>query len=140
MKVLGFGLLTVSCMKGKYRTASVEHFFRKYGAGIDRSWCTFDAKKFVRRLHSRAVGIDERLRHLALRINITTAAIMAPPSTFYDVLKIGRHAQKAEIKEAYRKLALHCHPDKALGNSKATGEFQKVLYHHHHLIYARNFL
>ena len=51
---------------------------------------------------------------------------MAPLRTFYDVLKVGRQAQKAEIKEAYRKLALQRHPDKDLGNPHATAKFQEV--------------
>lgn len=53
---------------------------------------------------------------------------MASSRTFYDILKVGRHAQKGEIKEAYRKLALRRHPDKDLYNPHATAEFQEVLF------------
>lgn len=53
---------------------------------------------------------------------------MASSKTFYDVLRIGRHAQKGEIKEKYRKLALRHHPDKDLGNPHATAEFQEVSF------------
>lgn len=53
---------------------------------------------------------------------------MAPSRTLYDVLKIGRQTQKAEVKEAYRKLALLHHPDKDLGNPHATAKFQEVSF------------
>lgn len=58
----------------------------------------------------------------------STATIMASSRTFYDVLRVGPHAQKGEIKENYRKLALRHHPDKDLGNPHATAEFQEVSF------------
>ncbi len=51
---------------------------------------------------------------------------MAPSKTLYDILRVGRNTQKAEIKEAYRRLALQHHPDKDLDNPHATAKFQEV--------------
>ncbi|KAL2036788.1 hypothetical protein N7G274_010512 [Stereocaulon virgatum] len=53
---------------------------------------------------------------------------MAPPAakTFYDVLEVERHAQKPEIKLAYKKLALQRHPDKNHGAHSAVADFQEL--------------
>lgn len=39
--------------------------------------------------------------------------------TFYDVLEVGRQADSAEIKLAYRRLARELHPDRTLGEPEA---------------------
>ena len=59
---------------------------------------------------------------------------MASSRTFYDVLRVGSDAQKGEIKENYRKLALRHHPDKDLGNPHATAEFQEVSFTISHVL------
>ena len=46
--------------------------------------------------------------------------------THYEILGIKQQAQLKEIKEAYRKLALKCHPDKDPHNPRAVATFQKV--------------
>ena len=46
----------------------------------------------------------------------------------YTVLGVGKHATTAEIKSAYRKIVLKCHPDKVKDESKASAQekFHKV--------------
>ena len=46
--------------------------------------------------------------------------------TNYEILGITQQAQLKEIREAYRKLALKCHPDKDPHNPRAVATFQKV--------------
>ena len=46
--------------------------------------------------------------------------------TYYDVLGTHRHASSDEIKNAYKKMALRCHPDKNPGNVRAVARFQEV--------------
>lgn len=48
------------------------------------------------------------------------------PRTHYEILGVTPQAQGAEIKEAYRKRALQCHPDKNLGDGGAVVLFQEV--------------
>lgn len=45
---------------------------------------------------------------------------------FYSVLGVTREATPEEIKKAYRKRALECHPDRNPDNPKAAEEFKKV--------------
>lgn len=45
---------------------------------------------------------------------------------FYATLGVARTATPEEIKKAYRKKALECHPDRNQGNPKAEAEFKKV--------------
>uniref|UniRef100_A0A1B0FJ79 J domain-containing protein n=1 Tax=Glossina morsitans morsitans TaxID=37546 RepID=A0A1B0FJ79_GLOMM len=45
---------------------------------------------------------------------------------YYEVLGVGTDAAEPEIRKAYRKKALLCHPDKNPGNPKATELFHHV--------------
>ena len=46
--------------------------------------------------------------------------------THYEVLGITQQAQLKEVRDAYRKMALKCHPDKDPDNPRAVVAFQKV--------------
>ncbi|WP_438347736.1 DnaJ domain-containing protein [Paenibacillus sp. FA6] len=47
-------------------------------------------------------------------------------TNYYHVLGIGREAQAAEIKQAYRQLAKRYHPDTNQGSEEATERFKQI--------------
>ncbi|KAL7267352.1 hypothetical protein RUND412_010066 [Rhizina undulata] len=49
-----------------------------------------------------------------------------PSHDYYEALGILPTASSDEIKNAYRRISLQCHPDKDLGNEDATQNFQKI--------------
>jgi molecular chaperone DnaJ len=48
------------------------------------------------------------------------------PRDYYEVLGVGREAGEAEIKKAYRQLAMQYHPDRNRGNKDAEDRFKEV--------------
>ena len=51
---------------------------------------------------------------------------MSVKRDYYDVLGVGRNADEAQIKKAYRKLAKKYHPDTNAGNAEAEQKFKEV--------------
>ena len=51
---------------------------------------------------------------------------MADKRDYYEVLGIGKDATEADIKKAYRKLAMKYHPDRNQGNEEAAEKFKEV--------------
>lgn len=51
---------------------------------------------------------------------------MAEKRDYYEVLGVSKNADAAEIKKAYRKLALQYHPDKNPGNNEAEEKFKEA--------------
>ena len=51
---------------------------------------------------------------------------MAEKRDYYEVLGVAKNADAAEIKKAYRKLALQYHPDKNPGDKEAEEKFKEA--------------
>jgi DnaJ-class molecular chaperone len=51
---------------------------------------------------------------------------MAENPDYYDILGVTRNASDAEIKRAYRKLAMKWHPDKNQNSAEASQMFQDI--------------
>ena len=47
-------------------------------------------------------------------------------SDFYDILEVGQRADNAELKKAYRKLAMQYHPDRNPDDAGAEHKFKEV--------------
>src|SRR5438270_9622715 len=45
---------------------------------------------------------------------------------FYDILGVSRSANADELKRAYRKLAMQCHPDRNPGDKSAEHKFKEI--------------
>ena len=45
---------------------------------------------------------------------------------YYEILEIGKEASPEDVKKAYRKMALRCHPDRNPGNAEAEASFKEA--------------
>ena len=45
---------------------------------------------------------------------------------YYEVLGVSKNASEAELKSAFRKLAMQCHPDRHPGDAAAEAKFKEL--------------
>ena len=45
---------------------------------------------------------------------------------YYDILGVNKNASEADIKKAYKKLAMEYHPDRNRGDKKAEAKFKEI--------------
>ena len=53
---------------------------------------------------------------------------MSQKRDFYEILGIAKNADEAEIKKAYRKMALKYHPDKNPGDASSEAKFKEAQF------------
>lgn len=51
---------------------------------------------------------------------------MRMSKNYYDILGVAKSASEAEIKKAYKKLAMQYHPDRNKGDKKAEAKFKEI--------------
>jgi len=67
--------------------------------------------------------------HRGSKTNVNNKNMSKPnlnSDDFYEILGCSKSATEADLKKAYRKLAVKWHPDKNPGNDQATKNFQKI--------------
>ena len=45
---------------------------------------------------------------------------------YYDILGVSKGVQAGELKKAYRRLAMKCHPDRNPGDAEAEKKFKEL--------------
>ncbi|MBI2521264.1 MAG: molecular chaperone DnaJ [Bdellovibrio sp.] len=51
---------------------------------------------------------------------------MAQKRDYYDILGVSKSSSKEEVKKAYRKIAMQCHPDRKPGDKAAEAQFKEA--------------